>query len=407
MTAFGSLLLYAIALPSWKSLESKLPPANPTIFEDALPSNDAAIAKSMPVLYRDKNAICPYCEQVWLALEAKNVEYATVLVPTPTTKSPLKVTWQDGTEQTNSLDILERIEKEYPSNKPNLYPKGISECVDSVRCNIVRFQPVFPRRTNSDNIYAPFLFLENGGLVTTSNHMVTLEETDEVLEEYYQGPFLCGKQFTAADVIWAPFLERYAVQLPLLLPGLDELNPRGGGDYETLEEWYEAMETQVPCYSCRIQGDVEQWRRALAVGIQQYNEEHGESIELSSDKNDPIFSYSEIDGDSLWKQYTETRPWLADSPEEECVAFLVRNRETLIADAVAALSLDADEVDTALREVIGTLLDDKNDGEKLSGNARDVAAFARQQIWIPRDMGIVPAATLSRIVERSPAPRIA
>lgn len=397
----------ALALPSWKDLESKLPSATPLpVFDESLP--DQSIAKTMPVLYRDKDAICPYSQQVWLALEAKNVKYATVLVPTTTDdESPLKVTWPDGSEQSgDSLAILERIQKEYPDLEPNLYPKGISECVDSVRCNIVRFNGVFPRRA-APSIYAPYLFLEKGGLISKQNHMVTLEETDEVLEEYFQGPFLCGEKFTAADVVWGPFLERYAIQLPTLLPGHPELNPRGGGDYDTLQEWFEAMEEMVPCYSCRVQGDAAQWRKALQDGVEQYNQDFDEPIEISSNNNDPLYPPHEIDGEALWKQYCENRPWLAKTPQEECVAYLVRNREALVANAVSTLSLDEVEADTALREVITALLDQNDGGDKLSGNARDVAAFARQQISIPRDMGRVPAATLDRIVEMAPAPRIA
>lgn len=406
MAVFGWVWLCALALPSWEVLESKLPSTQqgPPIFEESLP--DKSVAKLKPVLYRDKDAVCPYSQQVWLALEAKNIDYATVLVPM-CQESPLKMTWPDGTEQTDSLEIIERIQKEFPEKEPNLYPKGISECLDAVRCNIVRFKGVFPRRT-APNLFAPYLFLEKGGLVSNSNHMVTLEETDEVLEEYYQGPFLCGKQFTAADVVWGPWLERYAIQLPTLLPGLSELNPRGGGEYPTLQEWYEAMEEQVPCYSCRVQGDVIQWKRALAIGVEQYNQENDEPVELSSqDESTPIFVTRDIDGEALWKKYAENRLWLAETPQEECVAFLVRNRETIIEEGARALSLEQDDVDSALREVIATLLDKDNDGDRLSGNARDVAAFARQQIAIPRDMGIVPARTLQRIVELAPAPRIA
>ena len=42
----------------------------------------------------------------------------------------------------------------------------------------------------------------------------TLDATDELLAEH-GGPFFVGG-FSAADVAWAPFLERYAAQLPCL-----------------------------------------------------------------------------------------------------------------------------------------------------------------------------------------------
>ena len=405
MVVFGWFVALALALPSWNSLESKLPSVSPLVYDECLP-DDESIQSTMPVLYRDKDAICPYSQQVWLALEMKNIEYATVLLSsssTTTNNSPLQLTWPDGTIQTDSLDMLEKIQQEYPNHPPNLYPKGISECLDAVRCNIVRFKGVFPRRTY-DCIYAPYLFLEKGGgLVSDSNLMVTLEETDEVLEEYFQGPFLCGKDVTAADVVWAPFLERYAVQLPCLHPDKPELHPRGGGEYEALQEWYQVMESSIPCYSCRVQGNVQQWKRALELGVQ----EHDANVVLPDDDNPVVFSPHEMDANALWKEYSENRPWLADTPEEECVAYLVRNRHDIAKDACKELPLDENNVDTALRELIAVLLDKDSTGEKLSGNAREVAAFVRDRIAVPRDLGMIPAATLDRIVERAPAPRIA
>ena len=401
-----SWIYAALALPSWSALESKLSLAPPPVYKDSLPDDTNIPTDKKPVLYRDEDAICPYSQQVWLALEAKNVDYVTVLVPSSDT-SPLKVTWPDGSQQTNSLEILERIQQEYPDQEPNLYPKGISECVDSVRCNIVRFKGVFPRRT-SNNIYAPYLFLEQGrGLVSTSNHMVTLEETDEVLEEYYQGPFLCGKDFTAADIVWAPFLERYAVQLPCLLPGKPELDPRGGGEYPALREWYEAMESMVPCYSCRVQGDTSQWKRALELGIQQYNNQENNDDKVKLSNVTPVFPPHEIDGQALWNQYTINRPWLANTPEEECVAYIVRNRADIIDQASKKLAMSAHDADTALRQVIAVLLDKSETADKLSGNARDVASFVRDGIAVPRDLGMIPVMTLERIVKAAPAPRIA
>ena len=83
---------------------------------------------------------------------------------------------------------------------------------------------------------------------------------------------------------------------------------------------------------------------------------------------------------------------------------MTRNRDNLISDATAAMSLEEDEVDIALREVIAALLNDK---VKLSGNAREVAAFVNERIAVPRDMGMLPAATLARLVAVAPAPRIA
>ena len=281
--AIFHLLWLCLALPSWTALESKLPSVLPPVYHETLP--DSSVAKEKPILYRDKDALCPYSQQVWLALEAKGVDYVTVL-----SSSPMKLMWPDGTVQSESLEILERIEKEYPDKLPNLYPK-ISEAVDSVRCNIVRFKGVFPRNTNPTPL-APFLFRSNGDLVPSKDHMVTLEETEEMLEEYYTGPFLCGKDFTAADIAWAPFLERYAVQLPCMNPGAPELDPRSK-EYSALKEWYEAMEALVPCYSSRVEGSAPFWRSALETAVEQHNQEHDDNVVLSA--TNPTFPKHEFD----------------------------------------------------------------------------------------------------------------
>jgi hypothetical protein len=79
----------------------------------------------------------------------------------------------------------------------------------------------------------------------------------------------------------------------------------------------------------------------------------------------------------------------------------------IIEKAGRKLKMEADELDEALREVIGTLLDGGgSDGLKLSGNARDVAAFLDYQLRAPRDMGAIPAASLRTLVASAPQPRI-
>ena len=65
---------------------------------------------------------------------------------------------------------------------------------------------------------------------------------------------------SAADVAWAPVLERYAAQLPCLHAGL---RPRGGR-WERLTRWYEAMDG-VPAYAARVQGHPDSWRKVLAM----------------------------------------------------------------------------------------------------------------------------------------------
>lgn len=362
------------SVPTWVALESRLPSA---VCPE--PVYDISDAKNIPadhlVFYRDRTAACPLCQRVWLALEVKGIDYITVLYD-----KELKVEWPDGTTQHDSLDILEKIEKEYPGD-PNFYPK-VSASVGGVRANIVRFNGVFPRNTD-DLKYTPFIY-RYGEVVPKSDHMVTLEETDEMLEEYDDGPFFCGATITAADIAWAPFLERYAIQLPLVY---EDLKPRSQ-TYPELMEWYDRMERLVPCYPCRVQGDAAMWSKAL-VGKEKV------TTPLPTSVNENEFKVKDI-----WNAYRKGKPYMARTPAEECAARIVRNRETIL----SCLDSQDEEKDAALREVCAALVDGK---ASLSGNARDVADFINNHwLSVPRDMGMLPATALRSLVAFQPKPRI-
>jgi glutathione S-transferase len=92
---------------------------------------------------------------------------------------------------------------------------------------------------------------------------VCLEEIDEMLEEYDDGPFLTGKSISAADVYWAPFLERLAAQVPVFYPTLAPRTLKGSR-FEALSEWYDAMDEEVPCYASRVKGRAEVLQARLA-----------------------------------------------------------------------------------------------------------------------------------------------
>ena len=205
--------------PSWEVLSSTpaLSKPHPPIYHDALP-DDAVVEESSsqqrPTLYRDKDCICAASETVWLALECKNVDYLTVLVSKDDDEYVPRIIWpQDNdTENENSnnessnevetdpVKLLEQIQKRYPNNNPQFYPK-LSAAVDASRCNIMRMPGVMPRNSNVNFMsLAPYIFKEDGTMVLKSSHCVSLEEVDEMQEEYYLGSYLCGKDVTAADM---------------------------------------------------------------------------------------------------------------------------------------------------------------------------------------------------------------
>jgi hypothetical protein len=209
--------------PSWEQLRATLPDLfnkpPPPVHYDRLPDdyhldNNNAL---LPILYRDKECICAASETVWLALECKNINYTTVLVTigddkNDTSRKPIpRIVWPDGNEKDDdddsagtggdAIQLLEQIQNRYPNNPPNFYPKSLSAAVDVVRCNILRLPGVMPRYSDPEFMsLAPYIFKEDGSLVQQSSHCVTLEEIEEMQEEYYLGKFLCGRELTAADM---------------------------------------------------------------------------------------------------------------------------------------------------------------------------------------------------------------
>ena len=238
------LCLHAVAAlqaPSWSALSKTLPSAAaevPTII-DAVhhqqkrpPLSDDAV-----VLYRERNGWCPYSERVWLGLETKNVAYETVLIDNTGGARPSwfgsttpRIRWADGADQGESLDILKAMDERYPSEPP-LFDEHSAALIGA-------FKDIFPRMTRPSS-RAAFLFRSSGQPVARRDFEATLEKTDALLGER-GGPFFAGENPTAPDVCWAPFLERYAAQLPLLHDGL---RPRDATRYPRLSQWYDAMES--------------------------------------------------------------------------------------------------------------------------------------------------------------------
>ena len=71
-------------IPSWKDLEKATGCLNhePPIAQDgrAFKSDPNLSDGTRPTLYRERHSWCPYSERVWLALEAKGVEYDTIYI---------------------------------------------------------------------------------------------------------------------------------------------------------------------------------------------------------------------------------------------------------------------------------------------------------------------------------------
>jgi hypothetical protein len=356
-------------------------------------------SNKLPILYRDKQCIDLASEIVWLALECKNIEYITVLVDSD--DNVPRIIWPDEESTsitTDPIQLLEQIQTYYPDPLP-FYPK-ISISVDASRSNILRLPGVMPRNSDPSLMSAsPFLFLSDS-LVSKSSHCVSIEELEEMMEEY-EGPYICGKDMTAADLVWMPYIERYAVQLPLIFPNVEVLNPRSAA-YELVREWCQSMEN-VAAYACRVRGDPRHWRNCLQNSVEIHNARSDDQVKLAPlPKRKRWWLKSNSKSDALWKQYSHVdgervRPWLGDTAKHEAGLYLLRNRESILQKCTECA--DFKGTDEALRFIIAQLIDlDVNEDMACLSNAVEVLEFVIDVIEVPRDLGMVPAMALVELL---------
>jgi len=317
-----------------------------------------------------------------------------------------QIKWEDGSTQSESMDLVREIDERY-DGETILYPGDIEdEVVDKAER---AFRGIFPGRSRPSS-RAAFLFRYDGSPLWKSEFEATLSGTDELLGET-GGPFFCGDRFTASDVAWAPFLERYAGQLPCLHEGLD---PRCPDTYPNLHAWYTAMETTVPAYACRVRGDRSSWRKVLAMaGFGNAGAVPGlvasRMEELAREERKPLSGAEAGAERDLWESYRATRPYAAASPGEEAASVLIRNREAIARDVETNCgdsSLSGDVLDEAMRSLAVLLCGAHGGfsaetieacGEEGGGDPRRLAGFLDDRMCVPRDMGALSAACFKRL----------
>ena len=310
--------------------------------------------------------------------------------------------WEDGSTQSESMDLVREIDERYPGE--SLYPEDILNEV--INKGERAFRNIFPKRSRPSS-RAAFLFRFDGSPLWENEFEKTLEEANELLGES-EGPFFCGERFTSADIAWAPFLERYAGQLPCLHEGL---NPRCPDTYPHLHAWYTAMETQVPVYACKVRGDPSSWRKVLTMAGFGNAGSVPDLVasrmnELGTSEGDPLSELQEKEEQDLWETYAATRPYLTASAREEAAATLVRNREAVARDVTkncddASLNNDQEVLEQAMRS-LSVLLCGENKFSKSIIEACEgtevssLAAFLDERMSVPRDMGALSAAWFKR-----------
>jgi glutathione S-transferase len=340
----------------WKCIEDELQISSrhyqtPSCIDSVLDPSTPTFSTHHPTLFRERHGWCPYSERVWLTCELLGIDYDTVRIDNTGAPRPSyyrggqtpQMRWPDSKQQGESMDIVKELDNRYNSGS-KLYttdPDVVQECIDS-------FRTIFPSSRARPSSRAAFLFQYNGEPLGRHTFETTLQQTDQLLSSGNgDGPFFCGRsEISAADIAWAPFLERYRYQLPCLHDGLE---PDDSTKYPHLAAWYDAMDcvainntsshtianANLAVYPCRVKGDASSWRKVLSMAgfgnagipptIQMNMEERRRSIEVEQARNSIRFD--------VWQSYYQLRTlYVANTPHAEAASILVTNRHGLIND---------------------------------------------------------------------------
>uniref|UniRef100_A0A7S4MTS2 GST C-terminal domain-containing protein n=1 Tax=Odontella aurita TaxID=265563 RepID=A0A7S4MTS2_9STRA len=407
------------AVPSWSDLESSLESSIssplPVSIDSVLDPSTPNFSKDHATLFRERHGWCPYSERVWLALELKGVPYDTVRIDNTGGGRPSyyggqtpQMRWPDGRTQGESMDLVREVDERYPEYGMSLYPEGMEA---EVEAKVRAWSNTFPKKSRPSS-RAAYLFDWSGEPLWKSEFERVLRDTDGVLSDT-PGPFFCGDGITAADVAWAPFLERYGAQLPCLH---DDLDPRDAGAYPHLSAWYDAMDS-VPAYACRVKGDKSSWRKVLSMagfgnaGVPTKIMDRMEG-EADVEAERPSAKRAELETE-IWDEYASSRPHVARSAAAEAASVVVRNRDAIAADIGKRLSqsgkwvnagLPSDEngLEEAMRGLAAVLIKEGEissaDSEStLSKEVISLASYLDERMCVPRDMGSMSAAAMKRL----------
>ena len=169
------------------------------LFEESNEEEDIAVT-----FYRDSASWCPYCQKVWLALEAKEIPYkvekinmrcygdkpASFLKIQPGGQIPVVII--NGRVYGQSNDILLALES--LSSKKSLNPPSSLQA---------QAQQLYRLERQLFSAWMGWLTSGYG----KDQFIETLRYVDSVLQKA-DGPFFLGKDFSLVDIQFAPFLER-------------------------------------------------------------------------------------------------------------------------------------------------------------------------------------------------------
>lgn len=178
------------------------------------------------------------------------------------------------------------------------------------------------------------------------------------------------------------------------------------------------METTVPAYACRVQGNPSSWRKVLTMagfgnaGVPP--DVIDRMDDFDADEARPLSEEERVIQQRLWDEYRSTRSWLALTPSAEAGKTLLNNRQAIVKDTLkraaslegTGVPLDEENLDRAMRALATLLIYD--DGkyaelEQAYSEATSVdgvyamAKFLDERMCVPRDMGSMSAAAIKRL----------
>jgi len=471
----------------------------PPVLNEHDESKDTMSATTHCVLYRDGNGWCLYSERLWLALEYKQANYQTVLChvegdtydgsssggsnalpqilprlvvvqgKTITTASDtitsendppeIERDWSNTSSTDNSADAasiawLRQLDTLFPDSPRRIWPlKDSPYIAEQIEAYHKAIRPLAMAARPSPR--AALLFHKTEGYrldpLESAVFQTFLETTESILQQRHEeGPFFCGASFSAADIVWAPLLERYAIQLPCLLGTAAGVIPRDSTLYPHLCRWYDAMET-IPEYVCRIRGDALSWRKVLyrdpwwpsadtwhsrdtvgPKGALQLDEPECEQVFHGNNNSN---NHSLQDWNTIWSFYGQPRPHVSPlGPAAEAACCILRNRKRIIQDARQWMEDEGyqngeeDVMKEALKNIVVLLynrnlpppIDKSNDdNDAIDINKRECITSTTAATWlsdpmvhqlllyldhrvcVPRDMGAPSAAAIRTLLRDS------
>lgn len=164
--------------------------------------------------------MCPFAQRVWILLEELQIPYVKTHIdlrdkPTwfteeinPAGKVPA-VRDQSGAVLVESLDIVDSLAAGHPAASARSLRGSSPEAREAV----ARWNGHVEESLNP----AFFTYLMHKGPAGDAADVekrAALDGALAVYERELKGPFLCGEDFTLADLVAAPFFERLMVTLP-------------------------------------------------------------------------------------------------------------------------------------------------------------------------------------------------